>query len=851
MRLVFQKGNGRSDLREILQGVAADLPRLKLCTKPDEVIWNHTQINPTPVRFAAYAFTSPLDQPADLYWLYSCKESPLNWYIVPAEGTMQGFTGYDRLTHPHYRDLSVPVHDHVFCQSLTGGHILPGKDYILWFAQRQSQDETRLASLIEWQKSQGDTLSEAQRAAVEEMKKQAGNKLQEAAPLSIALRLVPTASSAPRSHARGIVEQIGPIFAESPNGTIVCERDEPVRAMSLTPDGRQVVVLDGTNVIRFWDRESRTISREIVGAANYSLAAVSPDGKRLAARSSQSMRVSVWDLESGERLPNLHIDWTEKVRTELAAVAGGYEESVDALSFDDGSDRLLIQTHASGSRGMPFWHDVVLWDVPANNEIHRVSLASVTSDGELFNGGRQLLVTRRGAADQNGQSAVEIALLDWETGATSSAIPLGQGMIWGRLRLSPDETMVAVCITRNGVNAFEVHDVKQRTLVTSLATIVSGETSGSSTVQVAAWSPDSRFLALGFADASVRLWDVKESRLRGIFRGHIKPLRSLAFTPDEKFVISASEDGSVRQWALETPVRDSITDSQGIDLVPISAGEFVMGTIAGYKDPWGYQRTNYASEQPQHRVRISRPFYMGKYEVTVGQFRKFVDATGYKTTAEKSGGGAHMSPGDPGPVQKAEYNWRSPGFPQTDDHPVVQVSWDDAQAFCRWLGDREHAVYRLPTEAEWEYACRAGHDRQMWNMRPLKGDLRGEDAYGNVADASIRKLFGRYDVAAAYDDTYVFTAPVGQCNLNDFGLYDMNGNVFEWCADWHDPIYYRISPDTDPPGPRTGTSRVQRGGSFYHHVDCSRCNYRDSGPPEQAQSCMGFRVVREIPDSAP
>src|SRR5262249_24196357 len=139
-------------------------------------------------------------------------------------------------------------------------------------------------------------------------------------------------------------------------------------------------------------------------------------------------------------------------------------------------------------------------------------------------------------------------------------------------------------------------------------------------------------------------------------------------------------------------------------LVLVSEGEFLMGSPDA--DPAAK-----AIEKPRHRVRISRPFYLGAHEVTVGQFRAFVAATGYRTEAESSGeGGSIYDRVHKRFEQISDCNWRNPGLPlaQGDDEPVVQVSWNDAMAFCRWLSERDHRSYRLPTEAEWEYACRAG-----------------------------------------------------------------------------------------------------------------------------------------------
>ncbi len=378
--------------------------------------------------------------------------------------------------------------------------------------------------------------------------------------------------------------------------------------------------------------------------------------------------------------------------------------------------------------------------------------------------------------------------------------------------------------------ACQLLDVTQRTVASVISTLVQGRQTNQSALHATAWSPDSRFLALAFADNSVRLWDVKESRsCEPVFRDHFASnIRSLEFAPEFRNGWCSGEHSiwTVRVWSLETLGSDSRTDSVGIRLVPLPAADFVMGLYPGPQlRKWlGRATGNTLSirerEQPQHWVRISRPFYLGQHEVTVKQFRTFVEATNYKTTAESNGlGGKHLDAGvrkgrSRNWASKPEYTWRTPGFAQTDEHPVVQVSWDDAQAFCRWLSEREGAVYRLPTEAEWEYACRAGQEANVFNARTKGLYATDEESKGNFADQSLRREFGQYDAAGGHDVGFPWTAPVGRFNLNDFGLYDMQGNVFEWCSDWFDPDYYSVAPASDPPGPPSGTERVGVAGCF-------------------------------------
>jgi formylglycine-generating enzyme required for sulfatase activity len=171
-------------------------------------------------------------------------------------------------------------------------------------------------------------------------------------------------------------------------------------------------------------------------------------------------------------------------------------------------------------------------------------------------------------------------------------------------------------------------------------------------------------------------------------------------------------------------------------------------------------------------VRITKPFYLGTYHATRGQFREFVADTHYKTDAEKG-----ERPGGPGvfgwdPDKKdfifnEKYSWRKAAFEQTDKHPVVNVSWNDAMAFCKWLSKKENNTYRLPTEAEWEYACRAGTTTRYYSG----DDPETLAKVGNVADETLKAKFPDWEYAIKANDGYVFTSPVGSFKLNAFGLY--------------------------------------------------------------------------------
>ncbi len=296
-----------------------------------------------------------------------------------------------------------------------------------------------------------------------------------------------------------------------------------------------------------------------------------------------------------------------------------------------------------------------------------------------------------------------------------------------------------------------------------------------------------------------------------------------------------------------------ITNSIGMKLTLVPAGEFMMGsgepaedTVAFFKKNYGMDNlraAHFKVEHPQHRVRITKPFYLGTYHVTRGQFRQFVKDSGYKTDAEKGERPGAWSWN----LEKQEfmfskyYSWRFAGFKQTDEHPVVIVSWNDALAFCKWLSGKEGKTYQLPSEAQWEYACRAG-TKTRYNSGDDPETLA---KVGNVADATGKAAFPDWKYTIRAGDGYVFTAPVGQFKPNAFGLYDMHGNAWQWCADWYGKDYYGKSPVNDPTGPGAGDAHILRGGSWLNWpVNSSSATRYRGGPDFQFIFIAGFRVAR-------
>ncbi len=310
-----------------------------------------------------------------------------------------------------------------------------------------------------------------------------------------------------------------------------------------------------------------------------------------------------------------------------------------------------------------------------------------------------------------------------------------------------------------------------------------------------------------------------------------------------------------------TPLRN-IENGLGMRFVRIPSGEFLMGSLeepnALARDfpQLDYERfLSLGDEAPVHRVRITRDFYFGREEVTVGQFGRFLDLSGYVPESIADGTGAYgFNPnydptksvrGDAFEGRDPKYSWRNPGFIQSDDHPVVNVTWNDAVALADWLSRREGVRYRLPTEAEWEYACRAGT-----NTRYATGDQPASlPSQANLFDMDSATHWPKWRPhALEIRDGYAFTAPVGSFAPNDFGLYDMHGNVWEWVADWHAEDAYARSPIDDPQGPESGSVKVRRGGSWHSWPFYARCAFRNWNTVQTRYTLVGIRLVREIPD---
>jgi len=295
------------------------------------------------------------------------------------------------------------------------------------------------------------------------------------------------------------------------------------------------------------------------------------------------------------------------------------------------------------------------------------------------------------------------------------------------------------------------------------------------------------------------------------------------------------------------PVVLDLGEGVSVEVVRVRGGKFTMGSPKA-------ERCRRRDESPMREVTISRDFLMSRCEITRAQFAAFVKATEYKTESERDGEGFAWDGKKWDKVKGS--SWRDIGHEQGENHPVVGVTWNDAVAFCKWITAKTGRPARLPTEAEWEYACRAGTQTIFsW------GDtLEAGGGTCNVADKAARGRFRRWKVLP-FDDGYVFTAPVGSFKPNAFGLHDMHGNVWEWCSDFYARDYSKLA-KIDPKGPESGkidpkdpescTYRTLRGGSWMSSAPFIRSAHRRRCPPKGfgCDNMAGIRLVIEIPQPA-
>ena len=295
---------------------------------------------------------------------------------------------------------------------------------------------------------------------------------------------------------------------------------------------------------------------------------------------------------------------------------------------------------------------------------------------------------------------------------------------------------------------------------------------------------------------------------------------------------------AIGSWQLGAGELPAMTNSLGAVFHQVPAGEFLMGSPKDYADAMtakvthDWYRNSPPSETPQRRVKIPRPLWIAIHEVTLGEFRQFVTASGYVTDAERDGKGAAGKRDGKWVEAAPGFSWKNLGYERADNEPVNNVSWNDAVAFGAWLSKKEGVTYRLPTEAEWEYACRAGTTTPFfWGDDEAK----------------------RLDYVWSSGNAGGKPHPVGQLKPNAWGLHDMNGNVYEYTADgWSTNVIAAVGAKdattllTDPRVPANVEWVVLRSGSWGTAPIHCRSAFRGGAEKTHRNHRDGFRVVKNV-----
>lgn len=330
------------------------------------------------------------------------------------------------------------------------------------------------------------------------------------------------------------------------------------------------------------------------------------------------------------------------------------------------------------------------------------------------------------------------------------------------------------------------------------------------------WHSDRNMLRLSPGE-TIEIW-MSVSKTSSAVQDHVEAEVSLPPKP-----LSADEAAAIQAaYADQHGLPAQLTNAFGITLRLIPPGEFEMGAtpeelrdlLARLTREKGsdYDKFVVSSSGPRHRVTLTQPFYLGIHEVTVAQFRQFVADTGYRSTLEEQ--------------EKPVFTWRTYAEnPWVDRRPIVGVSWHDARAFCVWLSEKEGLRYDLPSEAQWEYACRAG-SQTLWSFGDDERDLR--------------------QYAVFHDGIAKTVADVGSRKPNPWGLFDMHGNIDEWCLDWHQQDYYRVGPATDPiclqEPIQHNSGKVARGGIWSNHPWATHSAIRNFDFARTPLTHKGFRI---------
>jgi formylglycine-generating enzyme required for sulfatase activity len=545
-----------------------------------------------------------------------------------------------------------------------------------------------------------------------------------------------------------------------------------VTQVAFTLDDLRLATVAAPRELKLWDvlagRSRFTLQGKPEGPCTNctNVAAFSPDSRLIASGNYASGVVNLWDAEPCRQ------------RTELHAPGG---LTVTGVAFSmDGALLAAVDGH-TGNPAVP--GHIQVWRVGNNQEVwtgqHADPILSVSVSAD-----DRLLAT----TGYNGTAKV------WEL-ATGKSVAEVAGRSPGfnnRALFLPDGRGLCIFNQDGSARLWDLTTRDQRPLPLDLK--------GSPATSL---SSDGRKLA-GCGGSTVGLWDMSSGKKlhEWQFPG---PVNGVAFAADGRHLATANSNGTIYLLRIPPPFKAlsadeatrqqtdaasrlgvpvQMTNSIGMNLNLVPAGRFLMGPSPGAE------------------VTMARSFYTAMTEVTVGQFRAFVKETGYKTRAESAGSARPLHNGDP---TDPKLTWQAPGWEVTEEHPVACVSWNDAQAFCTWLSKKDGRAYRLPTQAEWEYACRAGSTTAY--------------CFGN--DMSMLGDYGWYEANSPKS-----AQPVAQRKPNAWGLHDMHGNLYEWCNE----------------------SASLRSGSFCNGPETCRSDCPDSASqgPDEAFGSVGFRVVCDI-----